>query len=497
MPQSAAKEAANNLLEDLKWRGQFHQVTDLEGLWGHLAEAGASPGGVRFYNGFDPTADSLTIGNLVPIMLMRRFQDAGHTPVVLQGGATGLIGDPSGKEAERSLRTREEVEGNIAAQRRIFERILDFAPDRPNRAVVVNNYDWFKGIGFIEALRDIGKHFSVNQMIARDSVKNRLDRQQGISYTEFSYMLLQAYDFLHLYKNWKQVKNERGEPLLDGPVTLQTAGADQWGNIVSGVDLIRRAEGKDPDQLEAKAQEFQAKKQPWKHDEFMQMAAEARKPLSFGYTVPLLTKADGTKFGKTESGAVWLSRTEDRPSGQPGTSPYAYFQFWLNASDEDVIKFLKIFTLLGREEIEALEAAHVQDPARREAQRVLAREATALLHGRDEAEKAEAAGQALFSGLVASLDEATLREAFAEAPSSDHPRDALAGEGVPLADLLVRTGLCQSKREARQFLGQGAVSVNGRKAEGEDAKLTTADLLHGSMIALRRGKKNWHLTRWS
>ncbi len=493
MPQSAAKEAANNLLEDLKWRGQFHQATDYEGLAGHLAEAGASPGGVRFYNGFDPTADSLTIGNLVPIMLMRRFQDAGHTPVVLLGGATGLIGDPSGKEAERTLRTREEVEGNIAAQRKIFERVLDFSPGRPNRAVMVNNYDWFKGIGFIEALRDIGKHFSVNQMIARDSVKNRLDRQQGISYTEFSYMLLQAYDFLHLYKNWKQVKNERGEPLLDGPVTLQTAGADQWGNIVSGVDLIRR-EMYVEKSFDKYAEEIERQ---GKKPRAVVGDLDVDEPRAFGYTVPLLTKADGTKFGKTESGAVWLSRTEDRASGQPGTSPYAYFQFWLNASDEDVIKFLKIFTLLKRERIEELEAAHARDPGRREAQRVLAREATALLHGRDEAEKAEAAGQALFSGEVASLDEATLREAFAEAPSSDHPRDTLAGEGVPLADLLVRTGLCQSKREARQFLGQGAVSVNGRKAEGEDAKLTTADLLHGSMIALRRGKKNWHLTRWS
>lgn len=435
---SASNPAA--VLDDLRARSLFHQCTDEAALRKHLA----SPR--RLYNGFDPTADSLTIGNLVPMMLMRRFRAFGHDPVVLMGGATGRIGDPSGKDAERTLMSEQTIEGNIAAQRAIFVKVLG------ERTKIVNNYDWFKQITFLEALRDIGKHFSVNEMIRRDAVKNRLEREgQGISYTEFSYMLLQAYDFLHLYRAEK--------------ITLQTAGADQWGNIVSGVDLVRRAHGQ----------------------------AEDGSPRSFGFTAPLLTKADGGKFGKTESGAIWLSHK--RPSGAPGTSPYAYYQFWLNTADADVERYLLIFTDLEVPAIKDLCAKHAQQPHAREAQRTLAREATTLLHGKPAMEHAEHAAGALFSGEVASLDEGMLIEVFAEVPSSEHARSELAGEGMALVDLLPLTSLCKSKREAREHLGAGAVSVNGRIVGAED-RLTAGQLLHGSLALLRRGKKAWHVTRW-
>ncbi|HBS29876.1 MAG TPA: tyrosine--tRNA ligase [Phycisphaerales bacterium] len=434
MPDHAA------VLDDLRARGLFYQCTDEPALRAHLATPR------RLYNGFDPTADSLTIGNLVPIMLMRRFRAFGHEPIVLMGGATGRIGDPSGKDAERTLMTDEKVEGNIAAQREIFVRVLG------EGVRIVNNYDWFRGISFLDALRDIGKHFSVNEMIRRDSVRTRLEREgQGISYTEFSYMLLQAYDFLHLYR-------------AEG-VTLQTAGADQWGNIVSGCDLVRRAEG---------------------HD-------DKGGPRSFGFTAPLLTKADGGKFGKTESGAVWLSHR--RPSGAPGTSPYAYTQFWLNTADADVRRSLLIFTDHSPADIDDLCARHAREPQKREAQRTLAREATALLHGNLAAEHAESASAALFSGEVARLDLATLNEVFAEVPSSEHARAALAGEGLALVDLLPLTTLAKSKREAREHLGAGAITLNGEPV-GPDDRLTAARLLHASIALLRRGKKAWHVTRW-
>ncbi len=444
----------SDLLPHLKARGQFFQCTDESNLSAHLSSADASIGGRRLYNGFDPTADSLTIGNLVPIMLLRRFQRAGHTPFVLLGGATGLIGDPSGKEAERALRTEDEVRANIDGQRKIFESLLDFDPKRPNPARLCNNYDWFKSIGFIEALRDIGKHFSVNEMIKRDSVRNRLEgRDHGISFTEFAYMLLQAYDFLHLF---------RAES-----VTIQSAGADQWGNIVSGVDLVRRAEGLD-DHGNARA---------------------------IGLTAPLLTKADGSKFGKTESGAIWLSHK--RPSGEPGSSPYAYYQFWLNAADADLRNFLLIFTDISDGEVVDLCARHEAEPHKREAQRTLAQHATTLLHGKDAMQHAEHAAQALFSGDVASMDLDALTEVFAEAPHTDHARASLSGDGAPLTDVLAQTSLASSKGEARKHLAAGAISINGRKITIADAHITAADLLHDHVALLRRGKKTWHVTRWS
>jgi tyrosyl-tRNA synthetase len=419
-------------LSELKWRGLFHQATDEAGLNVHL-----HGGPRRAYIGFDPTSDSLTIGNFIQIKLLMHWQRSGHRPVAVLGGGTGLIGDPSGKSAERQLLTRELVHHNVESQRRIFERCLDFSGTCA--AALHNNLDWLGGLGYIEVLRDVGKYFSVNAMIQRDSVRERLhNREQGISYTEFSYMVLQAYDFLHLHKQG---------------VTVQMGGSDQWGNIVSGADLIRRAGQGD----------------------------------AFCVTSPLVTRSDGGKFGKTESGAIWLSPHR--------TSPYAMYQFFLNVDDSDVVKYLKMFTFLSAEEVATLEAAHTADAGARTAHRALARQMTELLHGLSEREAAEAAAQALFSGEIANLPEATLREALASAPTSTHDRGRLSGDGLPLIDALVETTLCKSKREAREMLEAKSILVNGRRASLDD-KLSTAELLYGTMIALRRGKKNWHLLRF-
>ncbi len=421
-----------DLLSELTWRGLVHQSTDLDALKQHLAAPR------RVYAGFDPTADSLTIGNLVPIMLLVHFQRAGHAPVPLLGGGTGLIGDPSGKSAERQLLDDTMIANNVSRIRPIFERALSF--EGPTAAKLVDNGDWITKLSFVEVLRDIGKHFAVNMMIQKDSVRERLNnREQGISYTEFSYIILQAYDFYHLQKS--------------EDVTVQIGGSDQWGNIVAGVDLVRRLQ-----QVEV-----------------------------FGLTAPLITKADGGKFGKTESGAIWL--TSDR------TSPYAYFQFWLNTADDDVEKFLKVYTLLGQDEINELLTAHAADPSKRLAQRRLAEEATRFLHGADGLDRALAATSALFSGDVKHLDEGTLNDAFAAAPSSEHRLSELEGDGLSLVDLLPLTTLAKSKREAREFLTNGAISFNGDKASVEQ-KLTPADLLHGKVGLLRRGRKAWHITRW-
>ena len=430
----------------LSSRGMLHQCSDEAALRAHLASAG--PAGRTAYVGYDPTADSLTIGNLVTIMLLRHWQESGHTPLVLMGGGTGLIGDPSGKSAERELLTEDKVRANVESQKRIFSRLLDFGG--PRGAKMHNNADWLTKLGYIQVLRDVGKHFSVNQMVQRDSVKKRLEeREQGISYTEFSYMILQAYDYLHLFRH--------------NGVTVQMGGSDQWGNIVSGADLIRRES---------------ASRTP---------GTEQGAPEAFAITTPLVTKADGTKFGKTESGAVWL--TSER------TSPYAYYQFWLNAADADAERFLKVFTLLSVERIAAAMAEQAANPGARPAQRLLAREATDLLHGQAEREKAESAAAALFSGDIGALDEATLTEVFAAVPSSTHAKAALGGEGVAVLDILAESKVCKSKSEARQALTDGSVSVNGKKIALE-ARLSTADLLFGKTIALRRGKKNWHITKW-
>ncbi len=434
-------DAPNTFLAELEWRGLLHQTAG-PGIEEHLA------GGPRTgYCGFDPTADSLGVGNLVALSILRHFQKAGHRPIVLQGGATGLIGDPSFKDAERSLLSEDQVRHNVECQAEQIRPLFTWEDEDPKcGARLVNNLDWWSGLGYIEVLRDVGKHFSVNAMIQRDSVRDRLhNRDQGISYTEFSYMLLQAYDFLHLHRNHG--------------CTLQMSGSDQYGNIVSGMDLIRR---------DAAAREAEAE--------------------SFAVTTPLMLKADGKKFGKTESGNIWLSK--DR------TSPYAFFQFWINASDDDVGRFLRTFTLFDREEIEGIEAEHAEAPHQRLAQNRLAADVTRAVHGADELTRVEAATQVLFGkGELRGLDADMLRDVFADVPHSTHDKTSLQKEGVPLTDFLPETTLAKSKREAREFLGNGAVSVNGEKVAA-DAHLTTRDLLHGETILIKRGKKLWHAALW-
>ncbi len=430
-----------SFLNELQWRGLLHQKTADDALIDHLS----TPGRIA-YAGFDPTSDSLHIGNLIPIKLLMHWQRAGHTPIALMGGGTGLIGDPSGRDDERALLTREQVEANVASQRRILERLLDFDAGVSNAAQLVNNADWLTKLGYIEMLRDVGKHFSVNEMIQRESVKRRLEqREHGISYTEFSYMLMQAYDFLHLRREHN--------------CTVQLAGSDQYGNIVAGIDLIRR--------------------------EFAHQNGQA-----FGVTAPLVGRSDGKKMSKSEGTAVWMSTdTRDR------TSVYAFYQYWINLPDADAVQWLKWYTLLEREHIDDLARRHEESPHERPAQRGLARHMTEMLHGPDELASVERASQALFTGEVASLDERMLSEVFADVPHSTHDTSQLEGEGVSLTEILPATSLASSKREAKQFLGSGAVSVNGEKV-AQDRNLMTGDLLHGRTILLRRGKKNWHATRW-
>jgi tyrosyl-tRNA synthetase len=400
-------------------------------------------------------------------MALVRFAKAGHQPIVVVGGATGLIGDPSGKSAERTLNTPETVAANVEGQTRIYEAVWKNAGLGTPR--IRNNYDWFRTITFLDALRDIGKHFSVNMMIQKESVKERLtNRDQGISYTEFSYMLLQAYDFKHLWEK-------------EG-VTVQMGGSDQFGNIVCGCDLIRRNYAQS---IADQAHDERAKQGRTASQTVAFMANDAE-PNTFGLTWPLVTKADGGKFGKTESGAIWL--TADR------TSPYAFYQFWLNSADADVPKFLRIFTLMDEAEVGRLEAAHAANPGAREAHRALARHMTALLHGPEQTDLAEKAAKALFSGEVAGLPLRVLEEALAGAPTSTHARATLDA-GVPLVDFMVTIGLAASKRESREFLSNGSVSVNGEKAGAETA-LGKGHLLHGAITAIRRGKKNWHVVRW-
>ena len=425
-----------HLVEDLKYRGLFHQATSDaqgEGLQRHLDTPGR-----LVYAGFDPTRDSLTIGNLMPIIMLQRFQRAGHRPVVVMGGGTGMIGDPSGKESERPVLSKEQIAFNVSRIRVIMESLLEF--DGPNGAVLVDNLSWLGSISYLDMLRDVGKHFSVNMMVQKDSVRERLNsREQGISYTEFSYLILQSYDYLHLFES-------QG-------VTLQIGGSDQWGNIVSGVELIRKK----------------------------------RQAEAFGLTFPLLTKSDGGKFGKTESGAIWL--TADR------TSPYAFHQFWLNTADADVVRLLKMCTLIERAEIERLEVEHAQAPERRVAQRALADHMTEMVHGAAALDNARRCAEALFSGDVSGLDQVSLEQVFHDAPASQHDKSALAGDGVELIELLVRATIASSKREARQLLESGAISINGQRV-GHDRRLTEVDLLHGAVALVRRGRKNWHVLRF-
>lgn len=424
-----------NFLPILSWRGLFHQATHFEELSFHLTEKNQ-----LIYVGFDPTADSLTIGNLIPILLLKHAQLAGHTPIVVMGGGTGLIGDPSGKSSERPLMGPEMVAENVKKQLHIFEKFLDFTPG-PTQAKCVNNLDWLQNLSYLELLREVGKHFSVNAMIQRDSVRERLNgREQGISYTEFSYMVLQAYDFYHLAKT-------QG-------VSIQMGGSDQFGNIVSGCDLIRR----------------------------MLPGHSA-----FGITAPLLTKADGGKFGKTEKGAIWL--TKDR------TSPYQFYQFFMNTDDQDVIRFLKIFTFFSQEEIAALEQEHAKNPGARTAHQALAFAVTEMVHGKEAALQAESASRALFTGEIGHLSKELLEEIFTAIPKSEHPFSVLPGEGLPAVDILMLTSFVKSRREARELLSAGSILLNGEKVS-EESRFVAGKLLHNSLLAIRKGKKHWFLIRF-
>jgi tyrosyl-tRNA synthetase len=428
-----------SFLAEIAWRGMLHQRSAEEALDQHLATAGRVG-----YCGFDPTADSLTIGNLVPIQLLVHFQRAGHVPIVLMGGGTGLIGDPSGRDDERPLLTREQVEHNVARQRIVLERLLDFSPSRPNAARIVNNLDWLSDVGLLSFLRDVGKHFSVNAMLSKDSVRERLlRRQQGISYTEFSYMLLQAYDFDYL-------RSAHG-------CSIQMAGSDQYGNITAGIDLIhRRVGGATP---------------------------------AFGVTAPLVTRSDGRKMGKSAAHAVWLSA--DR------TSPYAFHQYWLNVPDADASRFLRYFTILGRDAVEELDRAQVYAPHERVAQRSLAAHLTDRVHGESERRRVEIASEALFGrGDVRSLDAATLDEIAAELPATDHSLALLEGDGLALTELVSSTALASSKREARDLVAAGAIAVNGQRCPA-GRRIRRNDLVGNGRIFLRRGKRQWHATSWT
>jgi len=427
---SPATSPKSSLLEELRWRG-FLEATTSDDLDAWLNETRRT-----IYVGFDPTADSLHLGSLIPVMGLAHVQRHGHRPLALVGGGTGLIGDPSGKSLERTLLTAEIAEQNAAAIRTQLSRFFDISSD--DRALLLNNADWLLQLNLVEFLREIGKHFSVNEMIRRDSVRVRLEeRDQGISFTEFSYMLLQAYDFLYLCRHFD--------------CTVQMGGSDQWGNILSGKDLIRRILGK---------------------------SAE-------GITFPLLTTSSGKKFGKTEEGAVWLDAAR--------TSPYQMYQYWLQTADADVGRFLRLFTFLDRERIEALEAEALRSPEAREAQRVLATECTTIVHGEDAVRSVEAATRILFSA----SDEAPTPETIAllarEVPITDLPQSELAA-GITLVDLMVRTKLAESKGSARKLIEGGGVYLNNER-QVQTAKITSDHLKWPRAILLRTGKKNYHLLR--
>jgi tyrosyl-tRNA synthetase len=417
------------ILDELQWRGLIADCTDTA----ELTKKISSP--VTLYCGFDPTADSLHVGHLVPLLALRRFQNFGHHPIAVAGGATGSIGDPSGKSAERSLLTKEQIKANVEAVRPQLARLLDF--DRqPNPAKLVDNADWTAGLSYLDFLRDIGKHFTVNQMVAKESVRARMeDREVGISYTEFSYMLLQAFDFYVLARDYG--------------CELQIGGSDQWGNITAGIDLMRKKLGQQ----------------------------------GYGLTMPLITKADGTKFGKTEGGSVWLDPKK--------TSVYKFYQFWINTADADVIRYLKFFTFLPKEEIETLEKKHAENPGAREAHKALAKAVTDLIHGEHATQEAVRASQILFGGDLKDIGESTFNEIIGEVPTKEMARAQLDGAGIPLVELLVHAGLCPSKGQARKDIEGGGVNLNNVREANATRAVTTGDLLFGKHVLLRKGKKNY------
>ena len=418
-----------SIIDELKWRGLVADCTDAAELEKKLAAP------ITLYCGFDPTAESLHVGNLVPLLALRRFQLLGHHPIAVAGGATGSIGDPSGKTAERQLLTKEILDRNIASVKRQLAKLLDFETSQ-NPARLMDNAAWTAGISFLDFLRDIGKHFSVNQMVAKESVRARMeDREAGISYTEFSYMLLQAFDFMVLCR--------------DANCELQIGGSDQWGNITAGIELTRKKLGK---------------------------------PV-FGLTLPLITNTDGSKFGKTAAGAIWLDPQR--------TSVYKFYQFWINTDDRDVIRYLKYFTFLPPAEIAALEKAHAENPGPRIAHKALAKAATDLIHGSAATTEAVRASEILFGGELKDVTESTFKEIIGEVPTKEIGKAQLDGAGIPLVELLIHAGLSPSKGQARKDIDGGGVNINNVRESSAARAVTANDLLFGKHVLLRKGKKNY------
>jgi tyrosyl-tRNA synthetase len=417
------------IFEELEWRGLFADCTDREALQKRLAQP------ITLYCGFDPTADSLHVGNLVPLLALRRFQLQGHHPLALAGGATGTIGDPSGKTQERQLQTKETIASNIASVKGQLRRLLDFE-SAVNPAKLIDNADWTAQISFLDFLRDIGKHFSVNQMVAKESVRARMeDRETGISFTEFSYMLLQAHDFYVLNR-------DRG-------CELQIGGSDQWGNITAGIELVRKKLGN----------------------------------TVFGLTLPLILNSDGSKFGKTAAGAIWLDPKK--------TSVYRFYQFWIRVDDRDVIRYLKYFTFLTKEEIDSLAAAHAEKPETRAAHRALANAVTDLIHGPAATAEAIRASEILFGGGLEGISEATFADIVGEVPSKQIEKAKFEGAGIPLVELLALAGLSQSKGQARKDIEGGGVNINNIREASVQRLVTISDLLFGKHLLLRKGKRNY------
>ena len=418
------------ITEELEWRDLISDCTDWEGLQERLAK-----GPITLYCGFDPTADSLHVGSLVPLLALRRFQLCGHHPIAVAGGATGSIGDPSGKTAERQLLTHELLKANIEGVKVQLGSFMEFEGVE-NAAQLVDNADWTAPLSFLDVLRDIGKHFKVNAMVSKESVRARMeDRDVGISYTEFSYMILQALDFHYLCESQD--------------CELQVGGSDQWGNITAGIDLIHRKQNRQ----------------------------------AYGLTLPLITNADGTKFGKTESGAVWLDVNR--------TSIYQFYQFWVRVDDRDVVRYLKYFTFLSRDEVEELASQHEAEPHARIAHKALAREVTALVHGEEAVTEAIRASEILFGGELEGITEATFREVAGEVPTCELSTDRFGGEGLWLPELLHEAGLAQSRGQARKDVKGGGLYVNGKRIDDEQHKLTASDLMFGKYVLLRRGKRNY------
>ena len=415
-------------MEDLKWRGLLYQQTDEEGLEKLVADEKIS-----LYCGVDPTADSMHIGHIVPLLTLRRFQIHGHRPILLVGGATGMIGDPSGRSEERQLQTIEQIDKNVAGITKQMEKIFDFSTE--NGAQMVNNHDWINGMSMIEFFRDYGKLLSVNYMLAKDNVASRLD--SGISFTEFSYMLLQGIDFNHLYNNYG--------------CRVQIGGSDQWGNITTGLEVIRKT-----------------------HEE---------ETKAFGITIPLVTKADGTKFGKSAGGAVWLDAAK--------TSPYEFYQFWINTADSDVVKYLKIFTFMEREEIEALEVLVETEPHLRKAQSTLAEEMTRLVHGQDSLDQAIRISHALFSGDLKALTANEMKDAFKDVPTFEMEK---ADKNI--VDFIVESGVSPSKRQAREDVTNGAISLNGERITDVAYEVSLEDRLEDTFTIVRRGKKKYTMVQF-